>query len=480
MSPIQLVLVAVYYGALGGLVLFAMHRLALAVGLLRRAAVPHRSTGFRSSVCVQLPLYNEPAVAARLIASAGAMRWPRELLEVQVLDDSTDETREVVDRSVAELRARGVAATVLRRPSRGGFKAGALQYGLTHTDAELVAIFDADFVPPAHFLEALAGEFADPKVALVQSRWEHLNPERSLLTRAQAALLDGHFAVEQPARAAVGAFFNFNGTAGIWRRSAIDDAGGWQGDTLTEDLDLSYRAQLRGWRFVYRPDVTAPAEIPEDIGGFRSQQHRWAKGSIECLVKLLPSVLRADVSRREKFEALVHLSANCTYPLLVTVAVLMPVIVLLRTARPVGWLGGVDLILFSLGSFSVVFFYLLAARRAQRRVGRALFQLPLVIAVDIGISLQKARAVLEALAGQRSEFVRTPKSGSDGKTKKLPPSYGVRRARPGSRSSRCRAGRRGPASGCFDRRVRRCSRCPFLCCSPSDTVTWACSRLASR
>lgn len=360
---------------------------------------------------MQLPLYNEPGVAVRILSAAAALRWAPGALQIQVLDDSSDETTALVEHEVQRLRALGTDIALVRRPDRKGFKAGALAYGLDSTDADFVAIFDADFVPPPDFLMRVMGEFDAADVGVVQARWEHLNPRQNLLTRAQALLLDGHFAVEQPARAALGAFFNFNGTAGVWRRRAIEEAGGWEGDTLTEDLDLSYRAQLAGWRFVFRSDVCAPAELPGEIGGFRSQQHRWAKGSVECLRKLGRRVLHAPIPARTRVEAMVHLTANFCYVLMVVIAVLLPVVALLRTTRPIAVLTWVDVVLFAVGSLSLAGFYLEAARRAGRSLPAAFATLPLAITLDVGIALHKASAVLEALQGQRSSFVRTPKSG---------------------------------------------------------------------
>lgn len=406
-----------YYLALAALVGFAVHRLVLALVLMPKrpsgAPAPRLSPPI-GSMLVQLPLYNEENVAARLIESVCALRWPGGALVVQVLDDSTDGTREAVDRAAANARTVGVDVRVSRRTDRVGFKAGALAHGLAETDSDFVAIFDADFVPAPDFLEKLAPALADPRVGLAQGRWEHLNPDHSLLTRAQAQLLDGHFAVEQAARSTHGLMFNFNGTAGIWRRQAIIDAGGWQSDTITEDLDISYRAQLAGWRFVYDADVTAPAELPDEIRGFRSQQHRWAKGSIECMRKLLGRVARAQLRARVQLEALLHLTSNLAYLLQVVVATLLPVVVLMRTAdgrAPLGWL---DATLFVLGTGSITAFFALAAHRAGRPMVSALATLPLSMALDIGISLHKAVAVVEALRGQVSPFARTPKSGAGG------------------------------------------------------------------
>lgn len=412
MTLSETILLAVYYTALTALVAFGAHRLALTVRFLRhgtRPAVPGRDDTL-PSVTVQLPMYNERYVAERLIDAAAALDYPRDRLQVQVLDDSTDDTREVVDRAASRARERGVRVEVVRREGREGYKAGALEHGLGSADGELVAIFDADFVPPAGFLREMVAGFDAPEVGMVQARWDHLNREFSPLTRAQAVLLDGHFVVEQTARCATGRFFNFNGTAGVWRRAAIDDAGGWQHDTITEDLDLSYRAQLAGWRFRYLTDVSAPAELPAEVRGFRSQQHRWAKGSIECLRKLGPALLRSrQLPLPVRFEGLVHLTANLSYVLMLVVALTMPLAALARQGAGVGWFTALDVALLSLGTLSVVLFYTVSERWLGRSMGRTLLLIPFVIAVDIGLSLHKTRAVVEALVGYRTAFVRTPK-----------------------------------------------------------------------
>lgn len=410
MPPIDGILYAVYYTALTLLVLYGGHRLRLAVLLMRQDAeavveLPENPP----VVTVQLPMYNERHVAERLVRAAAAIDYPSDRLQIQILDDSTDETSRIVDRVAGDLRARGHWIDVVRRPQREGFKAGALGYGLGSAEGEFVAIFDADFVPERDFVAALIGHFEDPEVGMVQARWGHLNRASSPLTRAQAVLLDGHFIVEQTARSRAGHFFNFNGTAGIWRKDAIVDAGGWQHDTITEDLDLSYRAQIRGWRFVYRADVVAPAELPAELSGFKTQQHRWAKGSIECLKKLAGALLRSDARWSTKLEGLVHLTANLSYPLLLTIALTMPVVTIVRQRSPSELLGWFDAVLFGVGFLSVSTFYAVSLRRAGFRWWYALGAVPAAIALDIGLCVHKSRAVVEALVRHRSEFVRTPK-----------------------------------------------------------------------
>lgn len=410
MPPIDRILFAVYYTALTLLVLYGSQRLRLAVLLLRRGAEePVPLPDALPIVTVQLPMYNERHVAERLVRAAAQIDYPVDLLQIQVLDDSTDETCRIVDRVADELRAKGHWVEVVRRTDREGFKAGALEVGLGTAEGELIAVFDADFVPESGFLRALIGHFSDPAVGMVQARWGHLNRASSALTRAQAVLLDGHFVVEQTARCRAGHYFNFNGTAGIWRRAAIVDAGGWQHDTITEDLDLSYRAQIRGWKFVYRADVVAPAELPADLDGFKSQQHRWAKGSIECFKKLAGALLRSDARLTTKLEGLVHLSANLTYPLLLVIAITMPVVTIVRQQTPSTVLGWADGGLFGVGFVSVATFYAISLGRAGFRWRYTIFAIPAAIALDIGLCVHKSRAVFEALVRHQSEFVRTPK-----------------------------------------------------------------------
>jgi cellulose synthase/poly-beta-1,6-N-acetylglucosamine synthase-like glycosyltransferase len=411
-----------YLGTLAVLAVYGAHRLWLLwrfrwPGAQPAAVAPDRISREEGAVvggdaelprvAVQLPLYNERTVAARLVRAVGALDWPADRLEIQVLDDSTDETREVVDAEVAALRASGLDARVLRREERVGYKAGALDFGMRSSSADLFCIFDADFLPPRDFLRRTVPGFADPAVGMVQARWEHVNREESGLTRAQSTLLDGHFVIEHKVRSDSELFFNFNGTAGVWRRAAIDDAGGWQHDTLTEDLDLSYRAQLSGWRFVYLPFVAAPAEVPPDIAAFKSQQHRWAKGSVQVARKLGGRIARADVPLRVKLEAAAHLTSNTGYPFMLLLALLLP----FSIAEGSRFAGGWHLAMFVLCTASVVLFY----DRSQRALGRQgsarLRDVPTAMALGIGMSVSQTRAILEGLFTRTGEFVRTPKRG---------------------------------------------------------------------
>jgi cellulose synthase/poly-beta-1,6-N-acetylglucosamine synthase-like glycosyltransferase len=353
-------------------------------------------------------------VAERLIASVCRLEYPRDRLQIQVLDDSTDETQGIARASVERWRAEGVDIQYLHRGDRVGFKAGALESGLASATGELVAVFDADFVPGPDFLLRAVHHFTDPRVGVVQARWGHLNRDWSALTRAQAIFLDAHFVIEHSARSRSGRFFNFNGTAGIWRRAAIESSGGWQHDTLTEDLDLSYRAQLRGWRFVYLSDLVAPAELPVDLGAFKAQQHRWAKGAVQVALKLLPELLRSSAPGHVKREAFFHLTANVAYLLMIPLAILLPVTVVVRVSH--GWFEVLllDIPFFAAASASIATFYAAAQAELGRTWWERLKHVPFVMAVGIGLSVNNARAVVEALMGYQTGFARTPKLGVEG------------------------------------------------------------------
>jgi cellulose synthase/poly-beta-1,6-N-acetylglucosamine synthase-like glycosyltransferase len=368
------------------------------------------------AVTIQLPLYNEMYVADRLIDAVCRIDYPRELLEIQVLDDSTDETRSIAELAVRRFAEQGIDIKCLHRTDRAGFKAGALGEGLRTARGEFIAIFDADFIPPPDFLARLMPHFGDPRVGMVQARWGHINQDYSLLTKIQSILLDGHFVLEHGGRNRSGRFFNFNGTAGIWRRAAIEDAGGWQHDTLTEDLDLSYRAQLRGWRFVFVSKLIAPAEVPVEMNAFKSQQHRWAKGSIQTCRKLLPEILRAKVPLGVKVEAFFHLTANFNYPLMCVLSVLMFPSMVIR--YNMGWYEMllIDVPLFFAATFSVCNFYMVCQREIHRDWRARIKYLPFLMSIGIGLCINNTRAVVEALCGKPSEFTRTPKYRIEGET----------------------------------------------------------------
>jgi hypothetical protein len=403
-------LITVLDGVVLGLVLLAslhsLHRLWLlaAVWWQGRRPAPPTPTALGSElafVTVQVPLFNERDVAARVVAACAALAWPRDRYEVQVLDDSTDDTRLIVDAAAAEARARGVSVSVLRRAHRAGFKAGALAEGVREARGELLAIFDADFLPDRDFLRRVVPHFADAQVGMVQARWGHLNADESVLTQAQATLLDGHFKLDHAARAALACWFNFNGTAGVWRRACIEAAGGWQGDTLTEDLDLSYRAQLAGWRFAYAADIVVPAEVPSTMAAFRAQQRRWAIGSIQTLRKLAGRVLRAPVSLRVRAEALAHLGANLSWLPALGLAICLPWAVLAGGRGADGVVAGLSLALCTVPN---VLFYRVAAG------GWA--GVPGAVLLALGLVSSQARATLTGLRGTREAFARTPKRGA--------------------------------------------------------------------
>ncbi len=371
-------------------------------------------------VTVQLPIFNEQYVVDRLLDAVCRLEYPKEKLDIQLLDDSTDETVEVARILVDRYAALGHPVTYLHRDNREGFKAGALAEGLKTARGEFVAIFDADFVPPPDFLMQCIHHFTDPKVGMVQTRWTHINRNYSLLTQVEAILLDGHFVLEHSGRARSGVFFNFNGTAGIWRRRAIDEAGGWEHDTLTEDTDLSYRAQLKGWKFLYLQDVECPAELPVEMTAFKTQQARWAKGLIQVSKKILPKVFASNFSRHQKIEAVYHLTANLSYPLMIVLSVLLLPAMIIRFYQ--GWFQMlyIDLPLFMASTFSISSFYLVSQKELFPKSWlRSLLYLPLLMSLGIGLTITNTRAVLEALVGKQTSFVRTPKYRVESKKDKV-------------------------------------------------------------
>jgi len=363
-------------------------------------------------VTTQIAVYNEVNVAERVIRAACRMCYPPGRHEIQVLDDSTDETREIVERTAAALRAEGCDVRVIRRSERTGFKAGALAAGLDAARGELLAVFDADFVPPEDYLLRSVPFFVcDDRLALVQARWGHLNRGRSLLTRAQSIGIDGHFMVEQAARNWNGLYMNFNGTAGIWRRSAIIDGGGWEWDTLTEDMDLSYRVQFAGWHTVFLPDLVVPAEIPEDVNAFKSQQFRWAKGSIQTAVKLLPRLFRQPAPLFKKIQAFFHMTHYIVHPMMLAMAVLaLPVLLVFKmSAGPLVFGAVACALVLSMAAPTAL--YMVSQRAAYPDWFHRVLYMPVLVVVGVGIALSNTRAVVEALAGHESPFIRTPKRG---------------------------------------------------------------------
>jgi cellulose synthase/poly-beta-1,6-N-acetylglucosamine synthase-like glycosyltransferase len=361
-------------------------------------------------VTVQLPMYNEQYVLDRLIEAVCGMEYPREKLDIQVLDDSTDDSVEVARALVERYQAQGQPIEYIHRTNRFGFKAGALDEGLKVCKGEFVAIFDADFVPPKDWLMKVIHHFSDPKIGMVQTRWTHLNKNYNMLTQIEAILLDGHFVLEQGCRMRTDDYFNFNGTAGMWRIQAIKDGGGWQHDTLTEDTDLSYRSQMAGWKFKYLPEVECPSELPIEMSAFKTQQARWAKGLIQTSIKILPMLFRADVPRRIKKESIYHLTANISYPLMVVMTALLMPAMIVRSYQ--GWFQMLlfDVPIFAASTFSIGVFYVEAQRILYPKSWMKTFwYLPLLMALGIGLTVTNSKAVLEALFGIKSGFVRTPK-----------------------------------------------------------------------
>jgi len=422
---LHLLLIAVYIAASAALFVYGINCYVLIALYLRKrrttaeanaAVIAAAAARFAPGedlpiVTTQIPIYNEANVAERSLRAAAAIDYPRARHEIQILDDSTDGTREIVDRVAAELSARGHRIAVVRRQHRTGFKAGALAAGLGQATGEFVAIFDADFVPPARFFrDTLPFFFRDDRLALVQGRWGHLNALESPLTRAQAIAIDGHFMVEQSARTFNGLLMNFNGTGGLWRRAAIADAGGWTADTLTEDLDLSYRAQLAGWRMHYVSELEIPGELPAGLAAFKSQQFRWAKGSIQTAGKLLGRIWRSPRSPWVKVQASLHLTHYAVHPLMLLTAVLaLPAMA--GVGDPgLGFLGAPALIMV-LAIVAPNSMYLVGQRSLYPGWAWRLRWLPALSCLGIGISASNTRAVFEALSGRQSEFVRTPKRG---------------------------------------------------------------------
>lgn len=409
-----------YVAVLIGLAGYGVHRLTIVYLYLRygdQEPQPPKQWDELPVVTVQLPMFNELHVAERLLECVAKLDYPKDKLHIQVLDDSTDETIQIASAAVDKLKAQGFDADYVHRTDRTGFKAGALENGTVSAKGEYLLILDADFLPNPDLLQKTIQHFTDPEIALVQTRWGHLNRTYNTLTRVQAMFLDGHMELEQTARNRGGRFFTFNGTAGIWRKEAITDAGGWHHDTLTEDMDLSYRAQLKGWKFIFLNKVETPAELPVDMDGFKNQQHRWTKGSIQCCKKGLANIWRADIPLTTKLEATAHLTSNFAYLLLIALCFIIPNKTQPEALGDVApWLINIPIFLFASGS--VILFYLIAQKSLRPDSWmKEIKYLPLLLALGIGMSINNARAVLEAIFNQESAFVRTPKYGIN-KTKK--------------------------------------------------------------
>ncbi len=378
-------------------------------------------------VTIQLPIFNEQYVIDRLVDACCRIEYPRDRFEIQVLDDSTDETHEVAG-DIVRRYAEGAAGLspqpiyYLHRTDRYGYKAGALDAGLKTAQGSLIAIFDADFVPPPDWLNKVVNHFAEPGVGMVQTRWTHLNRNYSFLTQVEAILLDGHFVLEHGGRSRAGVFFNFNGTAGMWQRRAIEEAGGWQHDTLTEDTDLSYRAQLKGWKFKYLQDVECPAELPIEMTAFKTQQARWAKGLIQTSKKILPRVLKSDAPFHTKLEAWYHLTANLSYPLMIVLSVLLMPAMIIRSWQ--GWVQMllIDFPLFMASTMSISSFYLVSQKELfPKRWYKTFLYLPFLMSLGVGLTITNTKAVMEALFGVQSAFARRSTAYRRRVKKTLPP-----------------------------------------------------------
>ena len=411
------ILTIIHFTALGGLLFYGLHRIWLiACWYAERRKNPPivapANPAYFPAVTIQLPLYNERFVAARLIEFAARIEWPKDKLEIQVLDDSTDDTRGIVDETVSRLAIDGVNIRVFRRGHRKGYKAGALQEGMAHATGEFIAIFDADFLPQPDFLVKAVPCFSDQRVGMVQARWTFLNAEASWLTDIQSLLRSPHFGIEHRVRCGRNLFFNFNGTAGIWRRSAIESAGGWKADTVTEDLDLSYRAQLRGWKFIYRDDITVPSELPITLAAFRSQQQRWAKGSIQTARKILPRLLASPLPFPVKAEAVAHLLANLGWLLGALTTLTLYAAITWRVGIGPYQLLKIDLPLLAGTSFAILL-YFFAYTLASGSV-RSLRWLPLLPVFGIGMSPSISLSVIKGAFSSGGHFERTPKFGLQG------------------------------------------------------------------
>lgn len=402
----------VYFSLLVILVIYGLHRYYLVYLCYRhkdKLPIPKGYFSVLPRVTIQLPIYNEIYVAERVVSAACSMDYPKELLQIQILDDSTDSTYELLKKTALQLKEQNYDVMHIHRIDRKDFKAGALAEGLKYATGEFIAIFDADFVPPKEFLQKTIHFFTDENIGMVQTRWGHINAGYSMLTMAQSIFLDGHFAIEQMARSRSGRFFNFNGTAGMWRRECIESSGGWQNDTLTEDLDLSYRAQLNGWKFVFLQDTVSPAELPVEMNGFKSQQYRWTKGSIQTARKLLRDVLKSNLPLSIKLESIFHLTDYLAYLFSFVVVILILPAMSLRVDINRHQFLLVDLPLFLALIVSSSFFYVSSQKELYHNWISRIKNIPFIMAVAVGLSVNNAKAALEGLMGTRGEFIRTPK-----------------------------------------------------------------------
>lgn len=411
----EIIILILYFLSLCILFGFGIHGLILIFFYVRTYKNKKRKPELQKDlpvVTIQLPMFNEYNVVERLIKAVCNIRYPIDKLEIQVLDDSTDDTVVLASKVVEEYRAKGYNIKYIHRVARTGFKAGALKEGLDVAEGEFVAIFDADFVPNENFLEETMPYFSNPEIGLVQTRWEHLNENYSMITKAQALALDAHFCVEQQTRSNAGFFFSFNGTAGIWRKQTIIDAGNWQADTLTEDLDLSYRAQLNGWKFIYLNEITSPAELPEDINSLKIQQFRWTKGAVETAIKLIPKIIKAKLPFDVKLECYAHLTSNIVFPFILLTALLNIPVVFIKNSYE-----GIDnfytlMSIFVFATVATFIFYSYGQKTIHADWRKRLLLFPLFMAGSMGMAVNNSKAIFEAIIGKKTAFIRTPKVGN--------------------------------------------------------------------
>jgi cellulose synthase/poly-beta-1,6-N-acetylglucosamine synthase-like glycosyltransferase len=414
-TGIQILLLGLYVPLSVLLAAYGIHRAHMLFEYLRTRKMnpmPEGKLEEWPTLLVQIPVFNERAVVRRIVDALSKLDYPRDRLRIQILDDSTDDTVLISEEGCELLRSQGIDAKQIRRPNREGFKAGALAAGLEVDDCELVAVFDADFVPPPGVLKEMVPYFAKPGVGLVQARWEHLNLETNLLTKLQGYFLDGHFILEHTYRHRTGRFFNFNGTAGIWRRECIDDAGGWSASSITEDTEISFRAQIKGWEFVYLRDLTVPAEVPADVDAYKGQQHRWAKGYTEVLQQHFGTIWKSTIPLKTKIEATLMLSNHFAFLLMAALTILHLPIVLAREqwhATPIQT--ALDVLGLNLVVFAFFGFYAVSQWEAGRFTLRRLALAPLALGFGMALMVNSCRAVLESLFGVKTGFVRTPKEG---------------------------------------------------------------------
>ena len=404
--------VILIFGSHGFVMMFYHHKYRKNIHL-------QKETHDEDLVTIQLPMYNEMYVAERLINAICEIDYPKDKLEIQVLDDSTDETVDIVAKAIKQKRDEGFDIQHVRRTNRLGFKAGALKEGLKFAKGKYVAIFDADFIPKVDFLRKTLKYFSNDKIGLVQTRWEHLNENYSILTKIQALALDGHFVIEQTVRNKSGFFIQFNGTGGVWLKECIEDAGNWHADTLTEDLDLSYRAQLKGWKFIYLRDFTTPAELPVEMNALKAQQFRWTKGAIETGMKLLPMVWKGKIPFRVKLQATFNLTNNLVFPFTLLAGILNVPLIFIKNAGPY-WSFFNFMAIFVVAFISTFLFYLFSQKDVHDDWRKKIALFPLFMAGSMGFALNNTRAVIEGLMSRKSEFVRTPKFNVEKKTDQSP------------------------------------------------------------